>query len=79
MATRPRIYTPETLAVSCTIELDTQASIHLIKVLRLTQGDELRLFNGDGNEYLARISVAGKKNAQVTIEQIGRASCRERV
>ncbi len=70
MATRPRIYTPETLAVSCTIELDTQASIHLIKVLRLTQGDELRLFNGDGNEYLARISVAGKKNAQVTIEQI---------
>lgn len=70
MATRPRIYTPETLAVSNIIELDTQASIHLIKVLRLTQGDELRLFNGDGNEYLARISVAGKKQAQVTLDEI---------
>lgn len=70
MATQPRIYTPELLAQSSTIELETQASIHLIKVLRLKQGDELRLFNGDGNEYLARISVAGKKNAQVTIEHI---------
>lgn len=70
MAVRPRIYTPEVLTKQGTIELDSQASIHLIKVLRLKESDELRLFNGDGNEYLARISVAGKKNAQVVIDEI---------
>jgi 16S rRNA (uracil1498-N3)-methyltransferase len=70
MATRPRIYTPETLVVNNTLDLEAQASTHLVKVLRLKEGAELRLFNGDGNEYLARITIAGKKNAQVEIVEI---------
>ena len=70
MATRPRIYTPEALALNSTLTLEAQASTHLIKVLRLDVGAELRLFNGDGCEYLARITVAGKKNAQVEICEI---------
>ena len=70
MAIRPRIYTPEDLALNCRLDLDSQASTHLVKVLRLKEGSELRLFNGDGCEYLAHITVAGKKNAQVEISEI---------
>lgn len=70
MATLPRIYTTDHLAVNTTIELDPQASIHLIKVLRLKLGDEIRLFNGDGCEYLAAITQAGKKNAEVEVTEI---------
>jgi 16S rRNA (uracil1498-N3)-methyltransferase len=70
MAIRPRIYTPETLALNCQLDLDSQASTHLIKVLRLSEGAELCLFNGDGCEYLAHITVANKKNAQVEISEV---------
>ncbi|MGK0405944.1 MAG: 16S rRNA (uracil1498-N3)-methyltransferase [Oleispira sp.] len=67
MAIRPRIFTPEDLVLKCKLDLDSQASTHLVKVLRLNEGAELRLFNGDGCEYLAHITVANKKNAQVEI------------
>ena len=70
MATQPRIYTPEDLALNSRLDLDSQASTHLIKVLRLNEGAELRLFNGDGCEYLAQITVANKKNAQVEISAV---------
>jgi len=70
MATRPRIYTPEDLALNCRLDLDSQASTHLVKVLRLKEGAELRLFNGNGCEYLAQITVAGKKNTQVEISEV---------
>ena len=70
MAIRPRIYTPEDLALNIRLDLDSQASTHLIKVLRLSEGAELRLFNGNGCEYLAHIAVANKKNAQVEITDI---------
>lgn len=70
MAIRPRIYTPEPLALHSSLSLDSQASTHLVKVLRLKEGALLRLFNGDGCEYLAQITSAGKKNAHVSISEI---------
>jgi len=70
MAIRPRIYTSEQLALNTCLDLDSQASTHLIKVLRLNTGAELRLFNGDGCEYLAHIIVANKKNAQVEVSEV---------
>ncbi|WP_221795841.1 16S rRNA (uracil(1498)-N(3))-methyltransferase [Oceanobacter mangrovi] len=66
----PRIYTPETLVTHQQLELEEQASIHLLRVLRMAAGDPIRLFNGDGNEYLASITEAGKKRAMVTVESI---------
>ena len=70
MAIRPRIYTPESLTLNSRLDLDSQASTHLVKVLRLKEGAELRLFNGDGCEYLAHITVAGKKNAQIEVTEV---------
>lgn len=66
----PRIYTPEPLTVDATISLEEQASIHLLRVLRMAVGDPIRLFNGDGNEYRAEIVQAGKKQADVRVRGI---------
>ena len=59
----PRIYTPLPLALNQAINLDDQAVTHLVRVLRMNDGDELRLFNGDGKEYAATLSVLSKKSA----------------
>jgi RNA methyltransferase, RsmE family len=57
----PRIYTEQTLSAGSEVELEESSSHHLLKVLRMSEGRELILFNGSGGEYAATISMAGKK------------------
>ncbi|MBE0485517.1 16S rRNA (uracil(1498)-N(3))-methyltransferase [Marinobacter sp.] len=63
----PRIFTDSPLLVGSHCELDDNAANHVGRVLRMQQGQELRLFNGDGQDYTATIAQAGKKNVQVEI------------
>jgi len=70
MSTGPRIYTPAALHEGSDIELDAQAATHLLRVLRLTDGAALRLFNGDGCEYAATLAASGKKSATAVVTQI---------
>lgn len=65
----PRIYTPQQLQSGLTISLEETASRHIGKVLRMTPGRELILFNGQGGEYSAIIHEVGKKVTQVTITE----------
>lgn len=51
----PRVYTPQPLVPRRTLVLETAPAHHLSRVLRLQPGDPVRLFNGDGGEYRARI------------------------
>lgn len=67
----PRIYTAQPLAVGRTIDLEDQASQHLLKVLRMGIGEKVRLFNGDGHPYLAELSAATKKIATLTLIEQG--------
>jgi 16S rRNA (uracil1498-N3)-methyltransferase len=64
----PRIYTSSSLDVQSELALETEASQHIAKVLRMQVGDALTLFNGDGNAYDARITSATKKSVAVKIE-----------
>ena len=48
---RSRIYTPQHLLSSGSIELEGPVSHYLLRVLRLSTGDSLILFNGDGRDY----------------------------
>lgn len=66
----PRIYCPQPLASQQTVELESQAAAHLVRVLRMTEGDALRLFNGDGNEYSATLCDVTKKSAVALIGEI---------
>lgn len=57
----PRIYSPEPLSGCSEVELDENASRHLVKVLRLQAGRPLVLFDGHGGEYEAELVGAGKR------------------
>jgi 16S rRNA (uracil1498-N3)-methyltransferase len=57
----PRLFHPGELSTGEQIALDDNAFNHTVKVLRLSQGAELVLFNGDGCEYDATLSDVSKK------------------
>lgn len=63
----PRVYTEQTLESEREIELQPGAAQHLTQVLRLGVGAPLRLFNGDGREFQARLSAAGKAGVRVEV------------
>jgi len=64
----PRIFQPrDNLHQGQTIQLDEDGVAHIGRVLRMGVGDNISLFNGDGNDYLAEIIETSKKSIAVTI------------
>ncbi|HDZ39243.1 MAG TPA: 16S rRNA (uracil(1498)-N(3))-methyltransferase [Marinobacter sp.] len=63
----PRIYTDSPLSEGAQAELDENAAQHVGRVLRMQSGQALRLFNGDGQDYPATITEAGKKRVEVLV------------
>ncbi len=60
----PRIYQPiNDLAVNQHVKLDEDGAAHIGRVLRMTEGENIRLFTGNGNDYLATIISANKKTS----------------
>ncbi len=72
-----RIYQDTELASGTSVPLDKVASNHLLRVLRLRQGDEFILFNGDGCEYPSKLEVSAKTAiAQINgVRETARESC----
>ena len=62
-----RIYTSQVLLTADSVELEGPASHYLTRVLRLSEGDSLVLFNGDGSDYSAEVSGITKKHVLVRI------------
>lgn len=56
----PRIFVDQPLQADQQFTLDHDASKYLIRVLRRTKGDRIIAFNGDGSDYTATITTAGK-------------------
>ncbi len=65
----PRFYCPQKIAAGLVIELPANVAHHASRVLRLEQGDELILFNGDGGEFQGAIGNIGKNGATAVIEK----------
>jgi len=57
----PRIHYPHDLNINIEIALEADAANHVGRVLRLPQGAEIILFNGQGGEYRATLTESGKK------------------
>lgn len=55
------------LPLGSRIALPESAAAHLVRVLRLREGDGCVLFNGDGNDCAARIASVGKREVVVEI------------
>lgn len=75
----PRIFhsTSEQLTTGTTIALSEDGANHVGRVLRMSQGDKIELFDGQGQQYSATIAAANKKNVSVSIEsceQVNRES-----
>lgn len=62
-----RVFTPQPLTAGAELDLEQRPARHLLQVLRLRQGCELTLFNGDGRDYRARLVTGGRKSARAEI------------
>ena len=49
------------------ITLPDDVAAHLLRVLRLQEGDACVLFNGDGHDYDARVTAIGKREARAQV------------
>ena len=65
----PRLYTQQPLHVDSLITLDKDAARYLSSVLRMTSGQMLNLFNGDGGEYIAEVASLSKNQVTVSIKE----------
>ena len=64
----PRFYVPEARATESVIELPEDEALHLVRVLRLSAGDRIQVFNGRGDEWLATVDQAGKKRVSARLD-----------
>ena len=62
-----RFYIPFSLQVNLQYSIPESSARHMVRVLRLSEGDEIILFNGDNYEYVARLMDVTKKNVSVFI------------
>ncbi len=63
----PRIYVTQALATGAGLALDPGPANHVARVLRMGPGDSISLFNGEGGEYSATITAAGKRSVEVAV------------
>lgn len=64
----PRFYVPEAGADESTILLPEDEAAHLTRVLRLSRGDRIRVFNGRGDEWEACVDEASKRRVVARLE-----------
>ena len=69
----PRLFVRQSLSEGVRVELDGGQANYLGNVLRLKEGAELLLFDGQSGEWRARIAEAGKKRMSLAIEKRTRA------
>jgi 16S rRNA (uracil1498-N3)-methyltransferase len=64
-----RIYSSQPLSSTKTVELTGQAGHYLTRVLRLSSGDGVILFNGDGRDYTGKILGIQRQCVKVRLEE----------
>ena len=63
----PRLFVREALCDGGRVELDAGQANYLGNVMRLGEGSEVLLFDGNSGEWLARIDEAGKKGMALAV------------
>ncbi len=64
----PRIYHPELLANQTSCILSEDAANHVSRVLRMTEGDQIILFDGSNHIFHATLQAVGKKQIIAKID-----------
>jgi 16S rRNA (uracil1498-N3)-methyltransferase len=65
----PRLFVRQPLCSGASIQLDPPQMNYLGNVLRMSEGAELLLFDGETGEWLARIADAGKRRMILSVER----------
>jgi 16S rRNA (uracil1498-N3)-methyltransferase len=65
----PRFFTQQSLSCGESVDLEPGPSRHIAAALRLKPGAHLRIFNGEGGEYLARLSAVGKQKVTADVQE----------
>ncbi|MEQ9314704.1 MAG: 16S rRNA (uracil(1498)-N(3))-methyltransferase, partial [Henriciella sp.] len=65
MSSVPRIYVPSSLRPGEASPLDDNQSKYLLRVMRLNEGDTVRVFNGQDGEWRASIVQESAKKASI--------------
>ncbi len=73
----PRLFVDVELSDGADIRLDGSHAHYLMKVMRIKQGDPVKLFDDRTGEYLARVSALGKRDLILMID--GKTRNREAV
>lgn len=63
----PRFYAPDAEKLGDVIELPKEEAAHLTRVLRLTAGAPVRVFNGQGSEFEAVVDAIDKSRVHVRL------------
>ncbi|MGI0118853.1 16S rRNA (uracil(1498)-N(3))-methyltransferase [Zooshikella sp. RANM57] len=71
----PRIYTSQPLSHTEHLMLDSLAANHVGKVLRMKPGEQIYLFNGTGDCYLAELTEVSKKTVVANVLKKNSAQC----
>lgn len=67
MARIPRIHVPSPLAVGAEVPLGSAAAGHLHRVLRMSAGAQVVLFDGRGGEYPARLTALDRQGGSAEV------------
>ena len=65
-----RVFVDLPLTHGARVVLPESAGAHLVRVLRLHDGDACVMFNGDGHDYDARLLSAGKRGVEAEVHAI---------
>lgn len=63
-----RLFVPHDLSAGAGLDLDEGQSRYLAAVMRLSEGDELAIFNGRDGEWRARVAKVGKRAVALEAE-----------
>jgi 16S rRNA (uracil1498-N3)-methyltransferase len=74
-----RFHVPDLPHAGALATLGSEEARHLTQVLRLAIGDEVLVFDGRGQQRVARVEIAGKHRAEVRIGQAAAAAAEPRV
>ena len=65
----PRLYVDQILAIGVPVELDPHSARYLRSVLRLSDGDQVVVFDGRGGEYRALLESSGKTSTRIIAKE----------
>ncbi len=70
-----RLYHPTALISGNHLTLSTEASHHILRVLRLAIGDKVEVFNGNGHSYNGTIVSDDVRGATIALTEVRESNC----